>query len=110
MPPPGRGRRRGRRWISREPHVTYFGPPGEPLPAPNAVVLSYAEVEAIRLSDLEGLSQEEAAERMGVSRRTFWADLKSARVKVATALVKGLPIRIEGGDHEVRRRGGGQMR
>lgn len=106
MPPPRRGRRRGRRTISREPQVTYFGPPGEPARTPGAVVLSYAELEAIRLTDLEGLSQEEAATRMGVSRRTFWADLKSARVKVATALVKGLPIRIEGGDYEVRRRGG----
>ena len=106
MPPPHRGRRRGRRWISREPHVTYFGPPGDPLRSDQAMVLTYAELEAIRLTDLEGLSQEEAATRMGVSRRTFWNDLKSARVKVATALVKGLPIRIEGGAYEVRRGGG----
>jgi predicted DNA-binding protein (UPF0251 family) len=70
------------------------------------VVLTYAEVEALRLTDLEGYTQEEAADRMGVSRRTFWNDLKSARVKVATALVKGMPIRIEGGDYEVRRRRG----
>jgi predicted DNA-binding protein (UPF0251 family) len=67
------------------------------------VVLTFAEVEALRLTDLEGLTQEEAADRMGVSRRTFWNDLKSARTKVATALVKGLPIRIEGGEYEVRR-------
>jgi predicted DNA-binding protein (UPF0251 family) len=85
--------------------VTYFGPPAERWEARPAVVLSYAELEAIRLSDLEGLSQEEAAGRMGVSRRTFWNDLKSARVKVATALVKGLPIRIEGGEYEVHRGG-----
>jgi len=84
--------------------VTYFGPPDAPFQeGPGAVVLTYAEVEALRLSDLEGLTQEEAADRMGVSRRTFWNDLKSARVKVATALVKGLPIRIEGGDYRVRR-------
>jgi predicted DNA-binding protein (UPF0251 family) len=84
--------------------VTYFGPPGAPQQeGPGAVVLTYAEVEALRLTDLEGFTQEEAADRMGVSRRTFWNDLKSARVKVATALVKGMPIRIEGGDYEVRR-------
>ena len=87
------------------PQVTYFGPPGEGWQTSSAVVLSYPELEAIRLTDLEGLSQEEAAVRMGVSRRTFWNDLKSARVKVATALVKGLPIRIEGGEYEVRRGG-----
>lgn len=104
MPPPQRGRRRGRRWISREPHVTYFGPPGgPPQGGPGAVVLTYAELEALRLTDLEGHTQEEAADRMGVSRRTFWNDLKSARLKVATALVKGMPIRIEGGEYEVRR-------
>jgi predicted DNA-binding protein (UPF0251 family) len=106
MPPPRRGRRRGRRRISREPHVTYFGPPGGPRDAPGSVVLTYAELEAIRLTDLEGLSQEEAATRMGISRRTFYSDLKSARVKVATALVKGLPIRIEGGEYERRGRWG----
>jgi predicted DNA-binding protein (UPF0251 family) len=84
--------------------VTYFGPPGgPPLEGPGAVVLTYAELEALRLTDLEGYTQEEAAERMGVSRRTFWNDLKSARLKVATALVKGMPIRIEGGEYEVRR-------
>ena len=70
---------------------------------PMAVILTYPELESIRLVDLEGLTQEEAAERMGISRRTFWNDLKSARIKVATALVKGMPIRIEGGEYEVRR-------
>lgn len=84
--------------------MTYFGPPGPPpREGPGAVVLTYAEVEALRLTDMEGLTQEEAADRMGVSRRTFWNDLKSAREKVATALVRGLPIRIEGGEYEVRR-------
>ena len=88
--------------------MTYFGPPGERRRnGRNAVVLTYPELEAIRLTDLEGLSQQEGATRMDVSRRTFWADLKSARIKVATALVKGLPIRIEGGEYEVVR-GGGQ--
>lgn len=83
--------------------MTYFGPPGGPTDGPFAVVLSYPELESIRLVDLEGHTQEEAAERMGISRRTFWNDLKSARVKVATALVKGMPIRIEGGEYEIRR-------
>ncbi len=65
-------------------------------------MLTYAELEAIRLVDLDGLSQEEAALSMGVSRRTFWSDLKSARTKVARALVEGRPIRIEAGDYAVR--------
>ena len=81
------------------PSATYFGPPGMLSNPMVPVVLTYAELEAIRLVDLEGLSQEEASARMGISRRTFWSDLRSARVKVATALVHGRPIRIESGDY-----------
>ena len=103
MKPPttgrGRGRGRGPRWVEKIPSTTYFGPHGMASSPMAPVVLTYAEVEAIRLVDLEGLSQEEASARMGISRRTFWSDLRSARVKVATALVNGRPIRIESGEH-----------
>jgi len=60
--------------------------------------LTYDELEALRLVDLEGLTQEEAAERMGISRRTFWSDLKNVRRKVALALTRGYAIRITGGN------------
>lgn len=61
------------------------------------VILSFDELEALRLVDLEGLYQEEAARMIGISRRTLWSDLKRARRKVVTALVEGRPIRIIGG-------------
>jgi predicted DNA-binding protein (UPF0251 family) len=48
------------------------------------------------------MQQEEAAYTMGVSRKTLWNDLKSARRKVAEALVNGWAIRIEGGSYIVR--------
>lgn len=67
----------------------------------NIIVLTVVEVEALRLVDLEGLTQEQAAMKMGVSRRTFWNDLMSARRKVATALVNGHAIRIAGGSYSV---------
>ncbi|MCG7844392.1 MAG: DUF134 domain-containing protein [Methanomassiliicoccales archaeon] len=102
VPTPGRGRRRGPRWVENIPSATYFGPPGMASSPMAPVVLSYAELEAMRLVDLEGLSQEEASVRMGISRRTFWSDLRSARVKVATALVNGRPIRIESGEYSSR--------
>jgi len=57
------------------------------------------ELEALRLVDLEDLTQEEAAARMGVSRKTLWNDLQRARKKVINALVNGYEIRIEGGDY-----------
>ena len=61
------------------------------------VTLAIEEVEALRLKDIEDLHQEECAQRMGVSRGTFHQVLKSARGKVADALVNGKAIRVEGG-------------
>jgi hypothetical protein len=54
------------------------------------------EVEILRLVDLEGLEQEEAAARLGVSRKTAWRDLHSARRKVAGALVYGRVLEVAG--------------
>jgi predicted DNA-binding protein (UPF0251 family) len=68
----------------------------------NTVFLSFEELEALRLADLEGMDQQEAAFSMGVSRKTFWNDLKSARRKVAMALINGYAIRIEGGSYALR--------
>jgi hypothetical protein len=45
------------------------------------------ELEAIRLADLEGLYQDAAAERMGVSRQTYARILARARHAVAASLV-----------------------
>lgn len=84
------------------PQTTYFGPSERPVDVEPPVVLSFVELEAIRLCDLDGLTQEEAASQMGISRRTFWNELKAARAKVVRALVEGRPIRIEGGDFAVR--------
>jgi predicted DNA-binding protein (UPF0251 family) len=64
-----------------------------------AVFLSLEELEAIRLADLEGLEQEEVAQRMGVSRRALWEDLQYARMKIADALVSGKAIEIRGGNY-----------
>ena len=53
-----------------------------------------AELEAFRLVDLEGLSQEEAGRKMGVSRGTIWRLVQSARRKTAQALSEGRPLSI----------------
>ena len=47
------------------------------------------ELEAIRLADIEGLYQDAAAERMGVSRQTYARILNRARTAVARSLVRG---------------------
>lgn len=83
------------------PESNYFKPRGIPLSALEEVVLTVDEFEAIRLADLEGLYQEGAAEKMGISRQTFGRIVESAHMKVAEALVKGKALKIEGGDVEM---------
>jgi predicted DNA-binding protein (UPF0251 family) len=63
----------------------------------DGIVLTLDEFEAIRLADLEGLYQEQAAERMRVSRPTFGRILAVAHRKVAEALSNGKALKIEGG-------------
>lgn len=78
--------------IEKVPMIDKFTPTPEGNPDP--IFIEPAELEALRLVDLEGLSQEEAGERMGVSRGTVWRLLQSARKKMAQALSEGRPVRI----------------
>ena len=83
------------------PEITYFRPAGVSSRVLEEVCLSVEEAEAIRLNDLEGLEQEECAQRMNISRPTFHRVLESARRKLADALLNGKAIRIEGGNFEM---------
>jgi predicted DNA-binding protein (UPF0251 family)/predicted Fe-Mo cluster-binding NifX family protein len=74
-----------------------FKPAGLPTRALEEVVLGLDGAEAIRLADLEGLYQEAAARRMGVSRQTFGRILEEAHRVVADAIINGKALRIEGG-------------
>ena len=96
-------RRRGRmgrppkpRRLSRRYAPTIYIPSvgGVPMADRPPVIVTPDEVEALRLVYYLGLSQSEAAERMGVSRGTLWRLLSSARRKVATALAEVRPIEI----------------
>jgi predicted DNA-binding protein (UPF0251 family) len=91
--PQGRRRRYGRRGrlpkpvrLGSMPIVEQFIP--EPHSGGAPIYVDSAELEALRLVDLEGLSQEEAGERMGVSRGTVWRLLQSARKKTTQALLE----------------------
>jgi len=91
--------RRGRRGrfpkpinIEKAPTIDQFTPTPEGNPEP--IYIEPAELEALRLVDFEGLSQEEAGVKMGVSRGTVWRLVQSARRKTAQALSEGSPIRI----------------
>ena len=58
------------------------------------VVLAPDEIEALRLADLEGLYQADAARQMAISRQTFGKIVALARKKVATALIDGKALRL----------------
>jgi predicted DNA-binding protein (UPF0251 family) len=92
-------RPRMRRMVGMEPGTTYFKPAGIPKSALEETVLTVDEYEAVRLKDLEGLGQDEAAGRMEISQPTFNRLVMSARKKLADAIVNGKSIRIEGGNY-----------
>jgi predicted DNA-binding protein (UPF0251 family) len=61
------------------------------------VILALDELEAVRLADLEGLYQEDAARKMNVSRQTFGNIVNSAHKKIADVLLNAKALKIEGG-------------
>ena len=81
------------------PENTYFIPLGKRKCEVEEIALKIEELEAMRLKDIEGLSQEECAEKMQVSRQTFQNIIDSARRKVAIALTQGNAIHISGGNY-----------
>ena len=62
---------------------------------------SVPEYEAIRLIDYQGCTQAECSEYMCVARTTAQFIYNSARKKLASALVEGRPLRIEGGSYQL---------
>ena len=77
--------------------TVYFKPCGKLPDDAECVRLKFEELEALRLADLEGITQSEACRNMGISRHTFGRILASARRKVAQSLVESLPIVVTGG-------------
>jgi predicted DNA-binding protein (UPF0251 family) len=72
-----------------------FKPTGVAMSELERISLSRDELEALKLCDLDDLTQEEAGVRMGVSRGTVQRILAAARKKVATALARGRAIVFE---------------
>ncbi|OIP83028.1 MAG: hypothetical protein AUK44_06180 [Porphyromonadaceae bacterium CG2_30_38_12] len=86
------------RTIATPPIMKGFKPFGIPRTELESVMLTYDEYETIRLLDYEGLMQEQAAERMHVSRPTLTRIYEKARRAIAKAFVEGKMIVIEGGN------------
>jgi predicted DNA-binding protein (UPF0251 family) len=78
-----------------------FKPRNIPMYALEKIRLELSELEAMRLCDLEGLDQEAAGRRMGISRGTIQRLLKSGRSKVLRALLDNRALLIaEEAQHE----------
>ena len=82
------------RKVCLELKTAYFKPKGISQSDLEDVILEVDEAEAIRLADLEGKYQQEAAKLMGVSRQTFGNILNRAHHKIAQVLIKGKALRI----------------
>lgn len=78
-----------------------FGPLGEMPASAGVVVISIDEYEAVRLIDLEGMTQEECADKMQVARTTVQGIYIAARKKLADLLVNGKTLHIEGGSFHI---------
>lgn len=89
MPRPKRCRR-----VRINPKAYYFKPQGIPLRVLEDVSLSIEELEALKLKNIEKLSQEECAEKMNTSQSTFQRIISSAHRKVSEALIKGKAVKI----------------
>ncbi|MBR9679797.1 MAG: DUF134 domain-containing protein [Candidatus Altiarchaeota archaeon] len=95
-------RPRKRRRVLGEPGFCYFKPQGVPLAGLEETILTVEEYEALRLSDFQEISQQEASKKMGISQPTFHRILNSARKKLSDAIINGKAIKIAGGHYEIR--------
>ncbi|HHE31195.1 MAG TPA: DUF134 domain-containing protein [Chlorobaculum parvum] len=86
------------RAITEDPEHRAFGPFAAEHSDAEPLEMTFDEFEAIRLADVEGLYQEEAAKRMLVSRQTFGNILASARGKLSQMLVLGRRLNVKGGN------------
>ena len=82
------------RCLRFNPEVLYFKPRGVPLSTLEEEELFPDELEALKLHDVDGLDQVEAAKKMKVSQPTFGRILDKAYKKIAVAVVKGKAIKI----------------
>jgi len=97
------GRPRKIRTVAPAVGRRYYKPQGIPLRELVETILTLDALEAMRLVDVEGLDQREAARRMEISPATVSRLLAEGRHAVAEALCRGWALRIEGGPVEVAR-------
>jgi len=80
------------RIIEANPNIKVFCPQTLNPDKAEKVEIGLDELEALRLTNIEQLSQEETASRMGISRQLVGLMLSSARKKITQALLEGKSI------------------
>lgn len=95
--------------VKETPRADYYKPRGIPVTQLDETVLRLEELESLRLVDLEGMYQEDAAREMGVSRQTLQRMVTEARAKLIQAIYAGKALRIEGGTY-ILQEGAGRYR
>ena len=88
------GRRKIRRNITEDHTKVCFKPCGAKTYKLEKMMIDEDEMEALRLSDFEGLYQQECANKMGISRTTFSRLIENARKKISDALLHNKVISI----------------
>ncbi len=81
-----------------------FKPTRVPMNKLKKIELLRDELETLKLCDLEGLTQEQAGQRMGVSRGTVQRILTTARQKVTRALVEGKALIFQEDSPEIQQK------
>lgn len=94
---------RPRKWrrVCDLPSNNKFGPLGTQSEGNNCIVMTVDEYETIRLIDYEGLTQEECSKNMDIARTTVTGIYNEARKKIATSLVEGRAVVIQGGEYRL---------
>ncbi|MBU0894434.1 MAG: DUF134 domain-containing protein [Nanoarchaeota archaeon] len=108
------------RRIFFQPDITYFKPAGIPMVNLKETILSFDELESIRLIDSEKMEQNKAGKKMKISQSTLSRLLREGRKNLADAILQGHAIKIQGGNFKMVKQvgrgfgrglgGGGRMR
>lgn len=96
-------RPKNERIVHKPPLFTEFKPLGIAGRLLGETRLSLDEYEAFRLADHIGLSHAEAADEMEISRSTFTRLIEEARKKVASLIIQGNLLLIDGGNVHFRK-------
>jgi len=96
-------RPKNNRIVYEPPSYTEFKPAGVSVKLLEEVQLSLDEFEAVRLADLLGMSHEEAAVEMEISRSTFSRLIVKSRKKIADFFFQGKLLTVAGGNIHFRK-------